>query len=191
MKQTFFIGFMMILLSAYSKSEQKHIQNFNNNGVVHNTNYENISNITDGKTMNKKPLIISIYCANNPQCIYSGEEEIAITIEFQNNSDTNIRIPLRYKIKTGPEVKIIDKKTGQSIQLPISLARKELLEDLTLIPPGQKVSWEGETVTKGELEYFGRPVDVLLEIVVYMDIFVNDEKMLFKDKALLHVKGDY
>lgn len=85
------------------------------------------------------PLTLSINCRNNPQCVYSGEKTLFLTLSITNNSNQNLEIPLEAIQSISTTSYFQNIHTGHIVGRPIppGMPIPEIFENLTLLPAHQ------------------------------------------------------
>ena len=125
-----------------------------------------------------QPLTITVTCKDNPSCVFQGEDlflEIAVT----NPTASPVGFPLAFVQKTGPSIRLINRRTGQETNLRTSLADLALRDELTPVAPGRAVTiaW---LITVFELRHMGgADVDLLAEVTVSAGIARDGQRVPF------------
>jgi hypothetical protein len=134
----------------------------------------------------KNPLKISAKCKGNDQCLFDGSD-MFLYISIINTEQVSIGFPLEFVQKTGPGIRLIDKRTKADAYLKTNLADFALREKFAMIQPGDSLilKW---VIKSSELEQFGGPrVDLSAEITVAATILMNGEKVAFTGADRLQI----
>ena len=124
------------------------------------------------------PLTITVTCKDNPSCVFQGED-LFLDIAITNTTAGTIGFPLAFIQKTGPSIRLINRRTGQETNLRTTAADFALKDDLTPVAPGRAVTlaW---LITVFELRQMGgADVDLLAEVTVSARIAVNGQRVPF------------
>ena len=135
--------------------------------------------------MTNQPLTISAKCKGNEGCAYSGQN-LFVQIAITNRGSLTVGFPLAFRQKTGPSIRLVDKRTKADAYLKTNLADHELRHEFTEILPGQSAILEW-VITAVELEQFGRPVDVTAECTLMAEIKVDSRLVEFKGADILRI----
>jgi hypothetical protein len=137
--------------------------------------------------MNDQLLTVKATCrgASDP-CLFEGQD-LVIDIGIANNQDVEIGFPLAFRQKTGPVVRLIDRRTQADTYLKTNLADLDLRKELTPIQPGGSVTMEW-VITGGEIQEFGGPsVDLLAEVIVQAGVRVRGKQVEFRGSDTLRI----
>jgi hypothetical protein len=124
-------------------------------------------------------LTISVTCEDNPQCLYTKNEDLFIDIGISNPGQTAVGFPLEFVKDRGPIIKVTDTRRKDSINLPTHPADGSLRDKLVIIEPGKAISMKW-VIKPAELEQFRNYyVDVSAEVSILADIVVSGKKVEF------------
>ncbi len=136
--------------------------------------------------MNTQLLIVRAKCRGNERCLFEGKN-LFIEVLVINPQGFEVGFPLAFRRKTGPIVKLIDKRTKAQAHLRPNIADLALREEFTAIQPGDSVLIEW-VITSHELKQFGGPyVDVFADITVMATIQAHKELTEFEGTDTLHI----
>jgi hypothetical protein len=115
--------------------------------------------------MNHSPLSVTAACRGNERCLFKGKD-LFLDITVANTGNEEIGFPLAYVSKTGPVIRLVDPHKKADTYLKKNLARLELQEQFTAIPPHKSVTFEW-VITSSEIQDFGsHPLDIEAEIII-------------------------
>jgi hypothetical protein len=137
--------------------------------------------------MTNQPLAVTARCRDNDRCLFEGKD-LFIDIAIVNTHSEEIGFPLAYVRKTGPVVRLIDGRSKSETYLKKNLARHELRDEFTNIPPGGSVTMEW-VITSTEIEDFAsRPIDISAEITVMAQIRSGGKTVDYRGSATLRIR---
>ncbi|WBS04784.1 hypothetical protein OU994_11135 [Pseudoduganella sp. SL102] len=121
-------------------------------------------------------------------CVFSGEN-LTIDIIIKNTSTEDIGYPLEFVTQRGPSIKLIDNKSGKERPLRTNLAPRRLLEEFTIIKPGDSIALDAIISQHTILALSPEQVDLTAEVVPAADIQVNGDRPLvpFHSAAKLRI----
>lgn len=128
--------------------------------------------------MNNQTLSVQVHCRNNEQCFYEGKD-IFLEIKIANNESTDVGFPLEFLKSRGPVTRLTDNRSGAETYIPTHPADGDLMEKYTTIRPGESITLEW-IITAGELEEWGKDVNVTVEVTIMADILVKGKKQSFR-----------
>jgi hypothetical protein len=109
------------------------------------------------------PLSVSIKCSANPKCVFTGQDiELAITI--QNRSEVDVGLNLDYIRRAGPYVELKDTKSGERMNLHVSLVSNELLKDFYTLSPKQSVILKEKIAAYEITSFREKSVDLTIKV---------------------------
>src|SRR5688572_1338954 len=73
-----------------------------------------------------QPLTIQVSCENNPECKFDGTT-ITLVTKICNSSNRPIEFTAPFFKRTGPHIKLIDSRTGASVNLRLRFEPASLL----------------------------------------------------------------
>ncbi len=140
------------------------------------------------KLMNSQLLSVKVNCRNNEHCLFTGED-IFLDIRIVNNENTEIGFPLEFVESKGPIIRLVDTRTKKETFIPTHPPDGELLDKFVTIRPNQSVGLEW-VVTAGELEQFGKDVDLVMEVTIMADIRIEDKTVKYIGKSTRRVDSE-
>ena len=133
-----------------------------------------------------QPLTITVTCKDNPSCVFR-DEDLFLDIAVTNTTAGTIGFPLAFVQKTGPSIRLSDRRTGQETNLRTTAADFALKDDLTPIAPGgaARIAW---LITVFELRQMGgADVDLDAEVTVGARIARDGQRVPVLGKATLRI----
>jgi hypothetical protein len=112
------------------------------------------------------------------------ESDIFIDVTLTNRTSSTVEVPVAYLAKTGPVIRLVDRRTGAETFLRKKLADPELRARPTALSPGGTTSFAWVIFTS-ELRQFGGPLDVSAEITIATDITVDGTVTKFTGASTL------
>lgn len=129
---------------------------------------------TKEKPVTNQPLAIHAKCRGRDQCVFDGQD-LFIDIAIVNNGTVPVGFPLAYRQKTGPYIRLVDRRTKAESTLHTNPVNPALANEFTNIPAGKSVIIEW-VIKPAEIQQFARPdveIDVSAEIVIGCKIRVK------------------
>ncbi|GGY55914.1 hypothetical protein [Pseudoduganella albidiflava] len=144
----------------------------------------------NGAHLGSTYLSVTATCRDNPSCVFSGEN-LTVDIVIKNESTVDIGYPLQFVTRRGPSLKLIDNKSGEERPLRTNLAPHRLLEEFTIIKPGDSIALDAIISQHTILALSTGQVDLTAEVVPAADIQVNGNLPLvpFHSAAKLRIKA--
>ncbi len=134
------------------------------------------------KSMNESLISVTVTCVDNPSCEFIGEK-MPIVVTIKNNHSTEISIPVAYRQKTGPIIKLTDTLTQRSTNLKVNLASPELLKNLTKIAPSQSASINWYIAPFELMQFNHDKVDVTVEATISTKIWIASKDEPIETRA--------
>lgn len=149
-----------------------------------------VSSHADANCANS-PFIVTVECANGPDCKYQGRD-IPIIIRISNISQVDVYLTADYMQKTGPYSTFKDVRTGREWYGHTKLGIDELLSRYTRIRPGQSVGIRYKLYSE-EISIFSK-VAKEVNVVVEFEFFAkwksgSDERFNFDEKASVNISA--
>lgn len=132
-------------------------------------------------------LQVTARCKDNPECQFTGQD-LWIEIEVSNRQPQGVGFPQAYLQKTGPVVRLLDRRSSRSAHLKKNLADPALRDQLTTLAQGQslRLDW---VITAFELQQFGAPVDLDADIELPVTVLVDQRAVEFRGTHRLRIKA--
>ena len=139
--------------------------------------------------MTSELLTVTAQCRANATCLFQGHD-MFIDVTISNKGDAEIGYPLAYVQKTGPIVRLVDRRTGAETYLRTNLAPHDLREQFSSMAPGESLMLEW-VITAYEIRQIGGShVDVSAEITVAAKVRAGGELVDFRGADTLHITGE-
>lgn len=116
---------------------------------------------------------INAYCNGEKQCVYNGRD-IDVNIVITNISSESIEMPIRFLEQRGPMITLINSDTERKLILPTNPPNGDLLNNRSVIGPGQtaRLSW---VITDREIrEVAGDAVNITVNVQIQSPVHSNN-----------------
>lgn len=121
-------------------------------------------------TVGSDLISINVLCNGEKQCVYQGQD-LNINIIITNISNDSISLPVAYLGQLGPRITLINNDTGKELIIPTGPSQQSLLDDRTVISPGQtaRLSW----ILKNSdiLQVAGDAINILANVTLSTPVY--------------------
>jgi hypothetical protein len=131
-------------------------------------------------------LVVEATCRGPAACTLVPGEDLWFDIKLTNPTEGNIEVPLAYLQKTGPVIRLVDRRGGEThVRRP--LADPDLKGQLTAVPPGGSVmiAW---VLHDADVAQLGEGVaEVTAHLTIATDLELDGRTQPFKGTTQLDI----
>lgn len=121
---------------------------------------------TEIQPMNTNPdFEVSAACSETSRCIFD-HDDVDFIVTVRNVSNTAIKFPLEFIQHGGPYIILHDNRREYSESVPSGMRDEKLLNNVTLLQPGQSASVPGSISAAQLEEWGGSSVDLTANIKI-------------------------